>query len=309
MGLFSKRTAQSPAVSTPARARQQLTRSVAFQYNEGGKPVVSLSKATRNSSSHISLVKGYDAATEALRKVGLLGVKMRFIFIVDGSGSMKRDYDNGSVWTMLTRGLGFGLNCDPTKSIAVIVYGSTVNEPVYLNESNYQNASQLIKPPFTCTNMSDALAAARALAATYELPTMIVNITDGNPYLPGRHNEEKLTTAQFIASSGEPVQIKNLAIRPVTYLEVVDNLPSYYEIRKGRDEKPVLDTNGNLIIDINPAGIRLMDNVDSQAFNPDPRVTSEEQFARYLAEEVNPWLEVSGRVGTITGVPGIDRMF
>ncbi|MGD8374468.1 MAG: VWA domain-containing protein [Candidatus Woesebacteria bacterium] len=272
-------------------------------------PVVSLSKEVRDSVSHVSLVKGYDAATEALRKVGLLGIQMRFIFLLDGSGSMSQDYASSAIWTMLTRGLGFALNCDLTKRIAVIVYGTNVSKPVYLDMENYQNASRLIKPPFSFTNMADAIAEARALAATYDLPTIICNLTDGNPMVPGRYNAEGLTTDQFIASSGEPVLIKNWAIRPVTYLKTVDDLPSYYEIRKDCKGNPILDASGNLIFDINPAGVRLIDNVDSKAFNPDPRVTSVDELAFYMADEVNQWLEASGRVGIITGVPGIERTF
>jgi hypothetical protein len=62
-----------------------------------------------------------------------------------------------------------------------------------------------------------------------------------------------------------------------------------------------------LIIDRNPDGLRFIDNVDCKAIDPVHATTA--QFAAAIADELNPGIEVMGRVGLLTGVPGVDRIF
>lgn len=318
MQLFGKRKSTSgnspwapPSglVTTP----QQLTRSLPFVYDPNGTPAFNLLSLEKpggldlSKGSGLDLSKGYDAAKDALGNRNLKGLRMRVIFLVDGSGSMMREYREGLVQLMLTRGLGFTLNVVPTlpgqaePQIPVIVYGGNVNKPVLIGPSNLQQAPTLIRPDFASTAMTEAFEEALRLAGTYDMLTLVVNITDGNP------NKQVTMSNAVIRSSGGPVMLKNLAIKPVEYLEEIDDLPSQYEIAKNPDESPKLDTDGNLVIVRNPQGIRLIDNVDSKGF--DPRTATADEFAGYMADEIGTCVEVMGRVGILTNVPGITRTF
>jgi hypothetical protein len=295
-------------------APQQLLYSAPFKYDEEGQPAVSLQKL--ETGGHVSLVKGFTAAKKALDNVQLAGIRFQVIVLVDGSGSMGADYRPqpdgrpSNVEQMLLRVLGFTLNVDKDGSIPVIVYGGSVNPPVDVDLSNYRDIGRIITPDFWSTSMTEALDAALKIAAQrnkqgdYEL-TLIVNITDGNP------NNRATMSNVVIRSSGAPVMLKNLAIRPVPYLEEIDDLPSQYEIRKEDDgngnDVPVKDADGRLVIDRNPTGLRLIDNVDSKALNP--HTASDEEFAKAIADEISDCIEVMARVGLLTNVPGVDRLF
>jgi hypothetical protein len=109
-----------------------------------------------------------------------------------------------------------------------------------------------------------------------------------------------------IKASGYPVILKNMAVKSVPYLEEIDDLPSHFDIRKDDNTgEPVLKPNGDLDIYINPAGLRLVDNVDSKGI--DPFKATDAEFAAAMADELPSYLEVAGRVGLLTGVPGADR--
>lgn len=308
MGLFGSRTkkpfAPPPGLNTTP---QGLVRSARFEYDGGGQPAVSLTKVQSSGSGApaVSLVKGYQAAQQALTNVDLAGIRMEVIVLLDGSGSMYDEYQRqrgqelSIVEKLLVRTLGFCLNVDRNGKIPVIVYGRGVNAPVDIDLGNYQRAPQLIKPDFGTTNMTGALRTAMQLANANDILTLIVNITDGDP------NDRVSMSNEVIASSGHPVFLKNLAIKLVPYLEEIDDLPSRNEIQKDASGNPVKDGQDMLVLETNPAGLRLIDNVDSQEV--DPFTATDEQFARIIAEEISSYVEVAARVGLLTDVPGVDR--
>jgi hypothetical protein len=301
MSFFSRRPAFTPPLGL-SLTPQRLMKTVRFVYDEQGTPAFAkdgkLDKLAK-SGAHDKLLKGQQAGEEALKNLELRGLRAQMIVLLDGSGSMMSDYRNGKVKQMLIRTLGFTLNLDPDGEIPVIVYGGSVNRPVDINTGNYQQADQLVRPDFGSTSMTQALATALELAAKYGMLTIIVNITDGNP------NNQVTMSNQVILSSGYPCIVKNLAIRPVSYLQEIDTLPSQIEVKKDANDNPVRDANGDLILERNPAGIRLIDNVNSQAF--DPGSVTDAQFAAYVAEEIPVIVEVMGRVGILTGVPGVTK--
>lgn len=314
MPLFSRkqRTGRSGQWSPPSglvTTPQRLVRTVPFVFDPSGQPAFSHQQLVDldKGGDFVDLDKGYNAAAEALAHRKLKGLRLRVIVIVDGSGSMRGEYSRRQVQKMLVRTLGFTLNVVPKRpnerepQIPVFVYGYGVSGPVMVGPSNYEQAPSLIRPDFGTTAMTEAFDAAMALADSYEMLTVIINITDGNP------NNKITMSNSVIGSSGKPVMLKNLAVKKVSYLEEIDNLPSQYEIDLNPDESPRLDADGNLIIVHNPNGIRLIDNVDSQEI--DPYSATEQQFAAALAEEIGTCVEVMGRVGHLTGVPGITRTF
>lgn len=292
-----------------------------FTYDGAAAPAVSLAKveqATVNLSkrpaSGVNLRKGFTAAQDALFAAELPGIRMQVIVLVDGSGSMGRDYERPSpdqpsaVEKMVVRTLAFALNVDADGSIPIYVYGRGVRGPIDIGLHNFEDAGDLLQPDFWSTNMTEAFDKALDIAVKSGQLTLIINITDGAP-------DDKLSMKNsVIKSAGYPVMVKNLAIRPVAFLEELDELPSKYEIRKEEDEHgneiPVKgaaqDADGvsveRLVIDINPDAVRLLDNVDSKAV--DPYGASDEQFAKDLADEIADCMEVMARVGSLTDVPG-----
>lgn len=296
-----RRTNRRPfsAPSGLVTAPQRLERSVPFVYDTQQKPAVSLDKVPADGGGKVSLAKGHQAATAALQKVDLMGLRMEVVVMVDGSGSMSGDYSRGNVQKLLTRALGFALNVDANGSIPVFTYGSRVQDAVEIDLGNYQQVDRLIRPDMGGTDMTGGFAAAMQMARSNTLPTMIINLTDGNP------NDRVSMSNEVIKSASGPVILKNLALRPVSYLKEIDDLPSRFEIKTDANGNPVNGPDGNLLIERNPNGIRLIDNVDSKAL--DPNRATDEEFAFALADEVATWVELAARVGILTGVPGIDR--
>ncbi|MEO5950101.1 MAG: VWA domain-containing protein [Candidatus Saccharimonadales bacterium] len=299
-------TAQPMPCKTMVTGPMQIRRSVQYGYDTG-KPAVDLSK---HAPETVQLVKGpYYAAQAALKAVGLFGVRIKIIVMVDGSGSMKGAYAEQDVQKMLNRALGFALNLDPSKSISVFTYGTSVSRPVLIELSNYSSAGTLIKPDFGCTNMALGFEQALDIARNSEirLPTMVINITDGDPNDGvSKIMAQKAMTRSVVSSSCEPIQVKNLAVKSVPYLETIDDLQSWYEVRKDNSGNTVHDHEGHVILDYNPKGVRLIDNVDSQKVSPGD---SDQRWAEAFAGEVRDWLDASAQVGLITGVPGIDRRY
>lgn len=304
--MFGKRNKgqRSTGLWTPPAGlttqRQQLVRSVPFVYDGNEMPAIGANViADHDTGGSISLKKGYDAAVEALRAVGMLGLRMEIKVMVDDSGSMTDEFRDGLVQQMLVRFLGFGLVLDD--KIEVLTYGRP-NDIHTIDATNYQDAPSLLRPRFGGTPMTEAHQATMRLVAHCDKLSMIGNLTDGDP------NNRVTMSNSVIGSSGYPTILKNMAIKSVPYLKEIDDLPSYYEIRRDPNTgAPVLDASGNLIIGINQAGLRLVDNVDSKAL--DPYRATDEEFAAAMADEIATYLEVAGRVGLLTGVPGIDRTF
>jgi len=318
MGIFSRKnrtqtTANIPATDSPnARPvpdRPRILSRAPFVYDANLQPAVSLKKVEQAAQSAqtlpqsgVSLIKGYQTANKLFADENLTGVRIQVIALVDGSGSMKREYTRpdrntpSMVEKMLIRALGFGLTIDEDGSIPVIVYGNTVSDPVDIDLNNYENVGDRLAPDFWSTNMAGALQTAVDMAVESGKLTLIINITDGDPSNP------QATKKVLYQSAGHPIMVKNLAIKSVPFLKEVDDELSKYKIRRDPDGKPLKDANGRLVIDIFPDAPRLVDNVDSQAI--DPYSASEEAFIKAMVEEISDCLEVMGRVGILTDVPG-----
>lgn len=299
--------------------------SLPYACDQAHKPAVILSKEER--TANVSLAKRYDIVGAMLASMGMGGIRLNPIVALDGSGSLKGEYLNGNIWKLIERTLAFALQVSATGSVTVLVYGSEVSGPVIVNRSNYKNMAQIIKPDFSFTNMAAAFTAALELAKNSTVPSVILNITDGNPYTGRRGaSDEELTTDAIIETASYPVWVKNLALAEVSFLNKVDDLPSRIEILKDANEDPI-DLSGHpipagsnipLVLYRNDAaarqngdkvpgsnklvpgdGIRVLDNVDSQSV--DPYNDSDEVFAKKMLNELLGWVTVAARVGLITG--------
>ena len=299
--MFGRRKFTAPAGLNTAK--QRVMQSVPFVFDNKNLPAFSMEKLDKlaKQPQHDKLLKGQRAGEEALKGLGLRGLRMQVIVILDGSGSMTHDYHSGKVQRLLVRTLGFALNLDADGEIPVIVYGYNIHKPVMINTENYLNAPRLVPFEGGGTPMTEAFIAALKLAATYNMLTMIVNITDGDP------NNQVTMSNEIIRSSGLPILVKNMALRPVPYLKTVDTLPSQIEVEKDANDEPVYDGDHNLVLVQNPDGIRLIDNVSSVDLDPD--TADDDEFATKFAAEIDSGVELMGRVGILTGVPGITQTY
>ncbi len=303
---FGHRVRKSGELARPiprelaAHPPQRLVRSVPFRFEPAQSAgSVDMFKKPELLSLHKELIESFEAAREALRLADLLGLRAEVIVGVDDSGSIMDQWQ--LVLRMLVRLLGYALHLDANGQIQVIVYGRYTEDPIIVDRSNYLQIATLIKPTFGGTPMTQVLQKAVRMADGNDTLTIFCNITDGDP-------NSKITMSQAtIESSGHPVINKHFSVKPVPYLNEIDDLPSCYEIRKDANGQPILDDNDMLIIDRNPAGLRFIDNVDSQAI--DPVHATNDEFATAFATEINACIEVMGRVGLLTGVPGVDRIF
>jgi len=312
MGLFKKAKGASRGLYTPpsglVSCPRAITRSVPFVFDANGQPAAS-GKITllKQSSQHVSLVKSAEVGEAALRAADLAGLQTDVIVLLDTSYSMDHFYDDPSkpIVQLLIRTLGWALNVDADGVIPVIRYGGGVLDPVNITIDNYQDAGALLRPNYGSTPMTEALQKALAMAARGDKMTIIFNLTDGNP------NNATTMSNEVINSSTTPVMLKNLALQEVSYLEELDDMPSLWQIRTGADGDPVKDAKDMLFLDENTETAddkrprRFIDNVDSQEV--DPYKDSEEVFAAKMTEEISTLLEVWGRTGILTGVPGVER--
>jgi len=276
-------------------------KSVDFTFDTSGEPAVAVQN-TSETPGVLSLTKSYKAATDALLKVKLPGIRFDIIVMLDGSGSMNELYRDGTVEKMLVRTLGFALNVDIDGSIPVFTYGSRTGKTIQIDASNYQDAGKLINKVRAngSTAMTEGLQQAFGLAKDANKLVMIINITDGNP-------DDKLTMKnEVIKLSAYPIMLKNLAIAPVPFLGDLDDMPSLIEVQKDHKGVPVIDQDKHMLYR-NTNGVRFIDSVDSQSVNP--FTATDEQFAAVLAEEIAMCVEVMARVGILTNVPGFIKEF
>lgn len=297
---------RTPASSDSPRGVQ---RTLPFAYDPDQRPAFLPGVDFRK--QHGVLMQKFDAAEAALRTVGFLGLRMEVIVLLDGSTSMKADYRTGLVGTMLQRALVFALPLAPSHQIPVVVYETRVRKPTVIDTSNYQRANELIGRPDGWTNMADAYLTAIDMAKRNTLPTMLINITDGNPRTDSGNNERR-TTSAIMDTSSYPIFNKILSVRPVTYLQQLDDMESRVEIHKDRYGNVLRDAQTNLSFYENHRGVRLIDNVDAKSpedFHPDPYRCSDADFAQAMVEELEDWIEIAAHVGILTGVPGHEQTF
>ncbi len=185
------------------------------------------------------------------------------------------DYSNGNVQRLVERALGYSFQLDKDGVIPVIAFDSVLWRPVNVSLDNYQGVvdREIWHPhQMGSTRLDLVLEDLLKEAKKTNEPIFAEIVTDGNP---DQHCKPRCT--QLVKElSGYPVHIKFLAIRPVDYLEELDDLP---------------------------AGTRLVDNVDSKSFDgsdyPPLDAISDLQFADAMADEVNTWIDAATRRGIL----------
>jgi hypothetical protein len=239
-----------------------------------GGPAVDLSK---HRADHPDLVKRADKAGLALSKRGLDGIRGEAVLLLDHSGSMRPDYKSGLVQMLVERFLAFALQIDVDGKIPVIPFDGklhlagnrlTGRRPHVVTMENYRGVvdRDLWKPSeMGSTVMSAPLEYVADMARDLREGWLFVGlIGDGSP----NPEDKRKTTQAAIDISPLPLFLKFLAIRPVGYLQDLDDL----EVPK----------------------VRPVDNIDAK-FISDPAGMSDLAFADAMLDELDTWVRTVSR--------------
>lgn len=230
-----------------------------------GAPAVDLTKL---GAAHIDLTRRAQKAGISLSKRGLDGIRAQAVLILDHSASMRRDYKDGTVQMLVERALGFALQIDIDGEIPVIPFDSRVWPTAVVGVGNYQGAVDrevFRNGQMGSTNLAGALQELMRLAAGSDAPIFAIVVTDGSP------DSRREATRLVCELANYPVFIKFLAIRPVDYLQTLD--------------------------DLGPSK-RLVDNVDTK-FIPNPADMSDLAFADAMVDEWDSWIKEATGAGVI----------
>jgi TerF-like vWA domain-containing protein len=269
MGLFNKNAAITPA------------RTVNLTKDASGAPAVNLTKV--RDSGHLDLAKRADKAGIALAKRGLSGIRAQAMLILDHSGSMSGDYASGAVQTIVERALGFALQIDVDGVIPVIPFDSDILATVEVGVGPWPdrlravhdyrgvvNAAIWRKNRMGSTNLAAALRVVRNEAANATTPIYCAVVTDGEP------NDRRATTEIVCDLSRYPVFLKFLAVKPVSYLSELDNLPDTARLLDNVNAQPPVGSTLNLL------------------------TCSDLEFADAMADEWDEWFGKAQKAGLLT---------
>lgn len=258
MGLFGHHNSNSNG-SGPART-------VTLVKDAGAAPAVTLEKI--EAEGGVSLRKKTEASHVSLQKKNLAGIRAQVVVVLDHSGSMYSDYANHKVQDMVERFLGFGLSIDVDGEVPVVPFDSRVHSEVVVTMANYHNvvADKIWKQnDMGSTDLAAALREVRKMAEKTDAPLFVAIVTDGEP-------DDRTEAKELVCDLARyPVFIKFLAVRPVRFLEELDNL-------SGSE--------------------RLLDNVNTKEYTNLSGV-SDQQFADDMVEEWDSWTTAALAAGVL----------
>jgi hypothetical protein len=240
--------------------------SVRLVQDKSGAPAVDLEKVA--AGGHVSLVKRAQKAGISLSKRGLDGVRAEAVLILDHSGSMRSDYRDGTVQALVERALGFALQIDADGKIPVIAFDRHVWPTVEVTVDNYAGVVDRDiwhRNQMGSTDLAAALGQLKLMAEATDAPLFAIVVTDGAP------DSKPAATKLVCELARYPVFVKFLAIKPVDYLQDLDDLDS---------------------------SKRLLDNVDAK-FIPDPDGMSDLEFADAMADEWDTWIVAAASAGVL----------
>jgi vWA found in TerF C terminus len=214
--------------------------------------------------------KAYKAGI-ALSRRSLAGLRCQVVLVLDHSASMRPDYRSGAVQQLVERALGFALQVDADGQVPVIPFDWQPHDPIIVGLDNYRdivNKQIWRNGQMGSTNLADTLAVVRGIVEGSDLAVFCVVVTDGSP------DNKPATTRIVCELAGYPVFLKFLAIKPVDYLEELDDGQS-------------MDAR------------RLLDNVDAK-FIGDPTALTDLQFAEAMVDEVDTWIARARTAGVLT---------
>ncbi len=268
MGLFGNKT--------PA---QQPAHTVSYVKDPSGAPATDLTKL--RAEGHNDLAKYAEKAGIALSQVDLAGIRADVILVLDHSGSMQTDYEQHRVQRLVERCLGLALHVDADGKIPIIRFDDRVGpefEATVANFSGIVDREIWDRGRMGSTDLAAALRTVLKMVKKATKPTLVIVVTDGNPDSKTEATKVVCELANYAAL------LKFMAIRPVGYLDELDNL---------EDQHP---------------GMRLMDNVDTKPNRDeitglptiDLLTCSDLEFQAALVEEWDTWIDAARKNGLLT---------
>lgn len=248
-------------------ANQKVAKSVPLVKDANGASAINLQKI--EDTAGVSLRKKTEAVAVSLRKRDMSGIRAQVLVVLDHSGSMSYDYENGKVQDLVNRFLAFGLSVDVDGEVPIIPFDSYVKRTVKVTMDNYKDivAKSIYKRnDMGGTNLTAALENVREEAKETDAPLFVAIVTDGEP------NNRESAKELIIDLARYPVFIKFLAVNQVDFLEELDDLS---------DKE------------------RLLDNVDTKEYEDMGQVT-DEQFAEDMTDEWNSWVAAALAAGVLT---------
>lgn len=249
---------------------------VSFVKDPAGMPAVDLTKVRE---LHPDLAKRADKAGISLSKRNLAGVRAQACLYLDHSRSMRPDYKSGAVQMIVERALGFSLQIDADGTVPVTPFDSRLWDTVDVTMDNYQgivDRELWRNGQMGGTLMSPVFGHLLEQARRATMPIFAIVVGDGSP----ERRDREPTTRLVIELANHPVFIKFLSVRPVDYLQELDDL----EQKSGR----------SLI----GRSTRKVDNVDAQDM-PDPAGLSDLAFADSMVEEWDTWIAAATSAGIL----------
>lgn len=214
----------------------------------------------------VDLAKKFDKAGVSLSKRGLDGVRAEVVMLLDHSGSMQTDYQNGTVQTLVERALGFALQIDTDGTIPIVRFDSGVRNAINVHIDNYRSITQTKlyeRNKMGSTNLTAALDELLKIAKTTTAPIFAIIVTDGQP------NDPTTVTQRVRELAKYPVFLKFLAIQEVPYLQKLDDMDG-----------------------------RLIDNADAK-FISNPAEMSDLNFADAMTDELDSWIAAAQGAGIL----------
>jgi hypothetical protein len=255
-------------------------KTVKLTKDASGAPATDLSTL---GAAHVDLKKRAEKAGISLSKRGLDGIRAQAVMLLDHSGSMHSDYAHGTVQKLVERALGFALQIDVDGTVPVIAFDNRVYPAVEVGVNNYQGVVDRDiwrRGSMGGTEMAPAFELIKKMADETDAPIFLIVIGDGSPA------DRNATTRVVCELAGYPVFIKFLAIRPVDYLQELDDLPS--------------GTGGGGLFGRRKNGpTRLLDNVDAK-FISDPGGVSDLSFSDDMVDEWDSWIKAATDAGVLS---------
>lgn len=271
MGFFSSKKNQ-----TTAELAQEFGQAQTQAPTIGAAKTVTLRKETGAAISlekiqainNVDLTKRYQKAGFALSKFGMDGARANVVMLLDFSGSMYGDYQNGTVQKIVERALAFAANIDDDGQMPIIPFDNTIHPVINADLSNFAgiiNRELFDGRSMGGTQMAAPLNMVKQFAEESEDPIYLIVVGDGSPW------DAEQTKRAVIELANYPVFIKFLSVRPVDFLDELDDLD---------------DTQ------------RLLDNVDSKSIqNPDSLTDME--LAEIMADEWLSWTVAATAKGVL----------
>ena len=261
--MFGRSKRVAPAAAGAARTIQ-------LAKDPSGRPAVDLTKVRE--AGAFELANNGEAAGISLAKRGLAGIRAQAVLVLDHSGSMMRDYQSGAVQALVERVLGFALQIDADGTVPVIAFDHKVRRAVEVTQANYRGVVEREiwrSRDMGTTNLAGALDVVRKMVLTTDLPMYVAIVTDGDP------DDQYLATGAVCDLSRYPAFLKFLAVRPVDYLNELDDLDASMRLIDNVDTKP------------NDTGLDLLRCTDAQ-------------FQDAMADEWDSWFAAAQQAGVLT---------